>query len=267
MSRPLLLRILSAAALVPVAIVSAWAGGLWFAAVVGFFGVVMAWEWARLCARTDILDAAGAVTVGTVGAAAAAFAMAEPELSLALVAIGAGIVLVLRPEGRSAWLWPTGTAYIALAVLAVLHLRGGDEETPWPVFWLFAVVWATDTAAYAAGRAIGGPLLAPALSPKKTWAGLLGGMAAAGIAGALLLWAFGAPAPLTGSVLGAALALISQGGDLAESAAKRYFGVKDAGGLIPGHGGALDRLDGFMAAALALVALNMVIGEDVLGWQ
>ncbi|WP_395832439.1 phosphatidate cytidylyltransferase, partial [Elstera sp.] len=127
------------------------------------------------------------------------------------------------------------------------------------VLWLRGVVWATDTGAYFVGRMIGGPRLAPTISPNKTWAGLIGGMAAAGGIGALIGTSVGGSGPLL-ALLGAGLAVVAQTGDLAESALKRHAGVKDSGRMIPGHGGILDRVDGLMPVALVLVLLVAFFG-------
>jgi phosphatidate cytidylyltransferase len=124
------------------------------------------------------------------------------------------------------------------------------------VAWLLVFVWSVDSAAYAAGRSIGGPRLWPTVSPNKTWAGLAGGvLAGAIVAKAFAVWSPGAPIALLGA-LGAAFAIAEQAGDLIESSVKRHFGVKDTGALIPGHGGLLDRVDGLMLVALAAAALR-----------
>ena len=266
MSRSLLLRILSAAILIPVAVAAVWAGGPWFSLVVGIFAVGMAWEWGGICNRAQpiALQSPAIIAAVAIPSLLAAAGWLLPGLLVAATGAGAIAVLGAGRVRRAAWLAPAGTLYIAVAVLAVLHLR--LEGGLWPTLWLFVVVWATDIAAYAAGRSIGGPLLAPALSPRKTWSGLLGGATAAAAAGAAMAAGGGPPLALAAG-LGFALAVVAQAGDLAESAAKRYVGVKDASGLIPGHGGVLDRLDGLMAAALAFVVLRQCLGEELLGWR
>jgi phosphatidate cytidylyltransferase len=137
---------------------------------------------------------------------------------------------------------------------------------------MLAIVWSADTLAYFAGRVIGGPKLAPSISPNKTWAGLAGAMAGAAIASAVCAAAFGLPAVIWLALLGAALAVVEQGGDLFKSAWKRHFGVKDSGRLIPGHGGIIDRVDGMLAVAAIAAAIGVLragpgaAGSGLLSW-
>jgi len=133
------------------------------------------------------------------------------------------------------------------------------------VLWIFAVVWATDIGAYLVGRQIGGPRLAPRWSPRKTWAGLAGGTAGAALAGWATAGALGISPMLPLVLVSAGLAIVGQFGDLAESVAKRRFGVKDSSGLIPGHGGLLDRLDGLLAVVPAVAVLSLIGGA--LPWR
>jgi phosphatidate cytidylyltransferase len=156
-----------------------------------------------------------------------------------------------------------GLAYCGLAIAALGWLRMDAATGRTILLFLLFVVWSSDVGAYVAGRLIGGRKLAPSISPGKTWSGAAGGLAAAimvGIVGALL-WR----GPIFPAILAAAaLGIASQLGDLLESGAKRRFGVKDSGKLIPGHGGLLDRLDGLMAAALLAGGWILVAG---LGWM
>lgn len=176
-----------------------------------------------------------------------------------LVGLGA-VILAWELSHMSAgvsgkWGWRSaGLAYIGVACWGLIYLRQGflGREL---VLWLFIAVWAADTGAYAFGRLIGGPRLAPVLSPKKTWAGLIGGIACAALAGATAaVWH--SLEVLNVAAVGAYLGAVAQGGDLLESWAKRCFGVKDSGSIIPGHGGLFDRVDGLMAAAIGLIVLN-----------
>ncbi len=222
---------------------------------------IMAWEWARLCGAGDGSPTM-LVTIGTAVAASGAIALGLPGAAgwIVLVGMMSGMLAARQGQLESFWV-VAGVALISLSAMALIWLRGHPESGRALVLWLVAVVWATDTGAYFAGRGIGGPKLAPKISPKKTWSGLAGGMAAAGLVGwvtsqvALNHGAFGM---IVSSML---LALVSQGGDLFESMLKRRFGAKDSGQLIPGHGGLLDRTDGLIAASLCLAAAIWFAGE------
>jgi phosphatidate cytidylyltransferase len=160
-----------------------------------------------------------------------------------------------------------GALWVALPCVCLLWLaRDGLAGRP-TLLWLLAVVWATDIGAYAAGRTFGGPRLAPRWSPNKTWTGLLGGIVCAALTGwATAAWLGISPAaPLAG--VSAGLAIVEQFGDLAESVAKRRFGVKDSSGLIPGHGGLLDRLDGLLAVIPVVALLTLIGGRSLLAWR
>jgi phosphatidate cytidylyltransferase len=153
-----------------------------------------------------------------------------------------------------------GFAYAAVVAIVPPLVRADPSLGIAAILWMFAVVWFTDIAGYFAGRALGGPKLWPAVSPKKTWSGFLGGLAAAILAGAALAaiasrFGWTPPVSAVGVILMSAVAsVLSQLGDLGESALKRRFGAKDSSRLIPGHGGVMDRLDGFWAVA-ALMGL------------
>jgi phosphatidate cytidylyltransferase len=147
-----------------------------------------------------------------------------------------------------------GFLYIGAPAFALMVLEWARFDL---VLWAMLVTWSTDIFAYFAGRSIGGPKLAPRISPNKTWAGLIGGMAGAGVIGALAAWAFGLD--LLFMVAGAPMALLAQLGDLYESKVKRRLGVKDSGSIIPGHGGVLDRVDGLLPVALATLGLLLLV--------
>ena len=157
-------------------------------------------------------------------------------------------------------LFGAGYAGCAMLSLWLWRLSAG----PWAIFFLFAVVWCSDIGAYAAGRALGGPRLAPAISPGKTWSGAAGGLLAAIVGGGLVAGSWSIRVFVAAMLLG----LASQLGDLGESAAKRHYRVKDSGRLLPGHGGLLDRVDGLMAAAIvagAFLAVSLQMSADAVG--
>ncbi len=159
-----------------------------------------------------------------------------------------------------------GIPYLVPGLVALPWLRADDVAGRGNVLFVLMLVWASDIGAYAAGRLIGGPKLAPAISPGKTWSGALGGLVAA----TSVAWFFsGIPSlpPGRGLLIAACLGIASQAGDLLESAIKRHFGVKDSGRLIPGHGGLLDRIDGLLAAAPAAALVAAYFGRGVVLWR
>jgi phosphatidate cytidylyltransferase len=261
-------RLLSGLALAPVPIAAVWFGSPWLPLLTALAAAVMAWEWRRLCGGGRF-GALGLVLVAVVVAAVAAAAICAIGVAVAVAAAGAALVLAVARAGNDAepeWM-AAGALWLALPCVCLLWLartEGGGRAT---LLWLLAVVWATDIGAYAAGRSLGGPRLAPRWSPRKTWAGLLGGAVCAGLAGwATAAWLGRAPGfPL--AALSAALAIVEQFGDVAESLAKRRFGVKDSSSLIPGHGGLLDRVDGLLAVVPTVALLTAIGGRSVLAWR
>ena len=182
-------------------------------------------------------------------AASAAFAILIICALIALVHGG------ISGDGR----WSAyGIAYAGTPAVALAHLRGDDTAGLVAILFLYAVVWATDILAYFVGRAVGGPKLAPAISPGKTWSGGIGGAIGGVVAGGAVMLLSGAALSFGGAlVLAFVLSLASQAGDLFESMVKRRSGVKDSGSLIPGHGGVMDRVDGLVAAAVLLYLLGV----------
>ncbi len=261
-------RIISAVILVPLALVAVVLGSPYWNLLVAVMGGLMAWEWARMCGQGRV-PPAGWVGLAAVLAAIGAATIWGMLPALGLLVGGALTAAVLAGAGSGgmrAW-FGFGVLYLGLPCLALLWIRAMPETGLSTLLWLLALVWATDTGAYVAGRSIGGAKLAPRVSPNKTWAGLAGGMIVAafvGLAAAILIP--GASAwPLVPVSVG--LAVVEQGGDLLESAVKRRFGVKDSSNLIPGHGGVLDRVDGLLAVAVAVAALSLVSGKSLLIWH
>ncbi len=168
-------------------------------------------------------------------------------------------------NGRAAWL-VAGLFYIIVPCLALLELRADPAHGRDTLLWLFAVVWAADTGAYAFGRLIGGAKLAPVISPNKTWAGLIGGIGMAGAAGGLTALILDSAGLFTLAGWSAAIGAVSQAGDLVESWVKRHFGVKDTGAILPGHGGLFDRVDGLLAAAVAVALIEASAKGSILTW-
>lgn len=263
-SRELITRIASAAVLAPGVIYLVYLGGWPFTALVMLAAVLMTYEWARLVHGSHlnadyIIHAITAIiAVGLAGAG-------QPLLALLAAFIGVAAALglaIVRDQGKR---WPMiGFPYILLPCIAIVWLRSGGEWGMLTLYWLLAVVWATDIMAFAAGRTFGGPKLAPRLSPSKTWSGLLGGVVGAAVAGALTSIILDLNVTWLLAFLSGIIAVIAQVGDIAESSLKRYADVKDSGALIPGHGGVLDRVDGLIFAAVAaalLAVVGVIAGE------
>ena len=234
------------------ALATAWIGGFVFAAFWWLASIVVLWEWQRLVGGARLTErvAVGAIAV----ALAALFAMHDSVLGVSVPIVLAAVAvgwLTGRREG--AWA-AAGATYAGALVGSAVLLRISPSFGLAAILWLFAVVWGTDIAAYFAGRLIGGPRLWPSVSPGKTWAGAIVGALAGAVLGLVL--ASWTNRPIALFWLGLATAIVSELGDLAESALKRRFGVKDSSGLIPGHGGLMDRLDAFVAASVfaAMVA-------------
>ena len=262
------LRVVSALVLAPIAVAAAWFGSPWLPVLTALAGVVMMWEWARLCGAGRI-GASGAVLIGAVMAAVASAAVGAFALAVVLSVAGAAIVLwtARREHGSDAPWLALGALWVALPCVLLLWLAGDGGAGRLTLLWIFAVVWATDIGAYAIGRRLGGPRLAPRWSPHKTWSGLLGGVGCAALAGWGSAAILGISPALPLVLLSAGLAIVEQFGDLAESVAKRRFDVKDSSGLIPGHGGLLDRLDGLLAVVPAVALLTQIGGGSVLVWR
>lgn len=270
----LTVRFAAGVAMAAVATLAVYLGGWPFRALVGLGGAIMLVEWADMKGVSRLWGWMGAFAliaylsvvgellfpVGEMdelalpsGEAVSAIAPQSFDPVWTALAAAVGIALLLGLVARRAALaW--GFVYIAAPAFALLALSWAWYGL---VFWAMIVTWATDIGAYAAGRAIGGPRLAPRISPNKTWAGLAGGIAAAALLGWLVarldIFALGAPFLW----LGGAMALAAQAGDLYESWEKRRAGVKDSGTLLPGHGGVLDRVDGLLPVALLTLAILM----------
>lgn len=262
----LLPRILAAVVLVPTALLAVWEGSWALAIFVSAAAVAMAREWCRIVHRED-MGWRFAIHVLAIVASQSlvVFGYANWGLSGILVAALAGSAAAQAQGERAIWVM-LGVLAIAVPCFAFVWLRQDPLNGFDTLVWLLCVVWATDSAAYVAGSYLGGPKLAPAISPNKTWAGAVAGLAAAALVGILLPQLAGMVA--TWQFVGASLALsvLTQCGDLAESFLKRNFGVKDASDLIPGHGGALDRLDGLIFATLGLAAYVQYAGHSPVAW-
>ncbi len=256
------LRAASAFVLAPAAVLATWAGGVWFLALVLLACGLLAVEWGRM--STPGAWRGSAITVGlALMVAVVATHVGQLSFALVLLVFGAAVAgLFMRSRGQLALNASYGVLYLGWPVILLIWLRDGHDKVGlhWTVL-VFAVTWSADIVAYLAGSLFGGPKLWPRLSPKKTWSGFIGGLAAGTLAGAgMASWLeMGRLNVCWGAALGLAAALATMAGDLWESALKRRFGVKDAGTLIPGHGGLLDRVDGLMFAVVVVAAGRLLV--------
>ncbi len=228
-----------------------WIGTPAFEAMVALAAGILAWEWFGITGSGQPQKAG--LLLGCVVVAAVAVA-ASFSLGVALLALALGTALVVLATGGAPWM-TLGTLYIGLPCVALVWLRNEPTLGREIVLWLLLVVWASDIGAYAAGRLIGGPKLAPRISPNKTWAGLAGGIGAAAATSSGFASHLGGAHLAQAATLGALLAVAAQLGDLGESWVKRRFGVKDASSLIPGHGGLLDRVDALLVVILIVACI------------
>jgi len=244
-------RALVGALLIAVAATALWLGGFAFWLLVAVAGVIMIHEWGGLHGATAGQKKLSQYALTVPLAIMAPVAAGPGFLAFGLVLGAMFFIAIVTRNGMLG----TGAVYVGLPVLALLVLRGQDSGLLL-AFWAMALVWACDIGAYFSGRTFGGPKLMPKVSPNKTWAGLLGGVAGAGLFAAILTiwgldWRLAAATPL--------LAVLAQAGDLYESWLKRRAGVKDSGNLLPGHGGVLDRLDGLVPVAPVAALLVLAV--------
>jgi phosphatidate cytidylyltransferase len=246
-------RFAAGVAMIAVASLVTWYGGWPFRAFAVLAAAVMMIEWSDMHRAPRAWAWIGAALLAAILLGAAEYfypvAADEGDIAIESFAPAFGLAALLGLASRRLSMgW--GFLYIALPSFALVVMSWISVAL---VFWVMIVTWATDIFAYFAGRAIGGPKLAPRISPNKTWAGLIGGMAGAALCGwlAARFFELDAPFPWIGAIMGA----IAQAGDLYESWEKRRAGVKDSGTIIPGHGGVLDRLDGLLAVSAATMAL------------
>jgi phosphatidate cytidylyltransferase len=255
-SRNLMMRVVAALVLAPAAIAIAYVGGWLWTALVTLVAIGLYVEWLTVVggARQRRVVASGVIALAVAGLC---LALGRIEASLAVLVVGLAAVALLSPERRR---WnAAGFGYAAAAEVASVLVRLDHEWGFAALILVLLVVWVTDIGGYFAGRGIGGPKLWPRVSPKKTWAGAIGGFAASlVVAAGFAAFGLGKTGPVL--LLGAVLSIASQLGDLFESAVKRRFGVKDSSHIIPGHGGLLDRLDGFIAAIVLAAIFGLLRG-------
>jgi phosphatidate cytidylyltransferase len=260
----LTLRLASAAVLAPFTLAITYLGGSPFYVLCAVAAAGILWEWVSLASHRADVRVLAPGWLGILGALVL-IALRLPEgswIAVAAAAIVAGVAVAAFPrlaDERLAPLWAAGgIIYAGALLLAPALLRGDPQWGLTAIFFLLANVWATDILAYFCGRAVGGPLLWPRISPKKTWSGAIGGLIGGIAVSVAVAYASGIGKLGIVGVMACVLSVLAQAGDLLESSVKRHFGAKDASRLIPGHGGLMDRLDGFLVAALAAVLIGII---------
>ena len=273
-SSELILRVYSSLILIALTLALTYAGSQTFAALIVFAAALMSWEWGRVV-RGHGVDRIFALQTAAI--AMAGYLTLRKYNALAILVIMVATWIAFRTHKKAhfssdAWWSAAGVYYAGFPAIALIAIRQDPAYGLQAILFLFLIVWSADTGAFFAGRLLGGPKLAPAISPNKTWSGLFGGALAAGAAGSVFAVWLGHTSILVLGCLGLLLALVSQGGDLGESFIKRFFGVKQTSGLIPGHGGVLDRLDGLVFAAIGAGLIAIITdpsepGRALLIWS
>lgn len=256
----LLVRSLSSILLGPPVLAAVYFGAPYSDLLIFLCSLILAWEWGSLCGRSS-LGRSGFCLIASVVfvmlfGVFEQFSIAIWTLSIAVIAV-VGVTQLFYKDIKDINWYVLGFFYISISSLALLWIRNNPENGLEIIFWVLFVVWATDIGAYFAGRSIGGPKIAPKISPKKTWSGLIGGMISAAVVSYIIVHWINNISPWQLVISGTLLAVVSQAGDFFESHLKRKFNAKDSSNLIPGHGGLLDRVDGLLACAIVVAGFNV----------
>ena len=254
----LALRVLSALVLAPLALLTAYLGGWPFALFWGVAALAVLWEWITLVVGPTY-RLMYSLCGGALAIAGFLAWLGRPTAAMLIVGLGALAAAIFAPNERRLWV-TIGIGYAGALLLTPIFLRADQTFGFLVIVLLFAIVWSTDILGYFAGRTFGGPKLLPTVSPKKTWSGAIAGTVGAMIVALLVADQFGLFNRLAILTIALILSVLAQIGDLFESWVKRQFGAKDSSQLIPGHGGVMDRLDGFWAAAVAGCLIGLLRG-------
>ncbi|MGN6424941.1 MAG: phosphatidate cytidylyltransferase [Asticcacaulis sp.] len=257
--RDLLLRIGSAAVLIPLVLWVVVLGDVLFLAMISVGVALLCIEWGMMAAPKSASRIACAVAIAALISLFTAY-LHHPILSFVVLAFGSLCAGMYGHKLKIGWMAAAyGVLYIGVPAIILMWLRQTDNGRDW-VFFAYGIAWASDIAAFVVGKTVGGPKLWRRYSPNKTWSGFAGGMIAGMLtAGTLSDLTHLFKHDTSASFVGLLVALATMAGDLWESALKRRFGVKDAGALIPGHGGLLDRVDGLMFAILAIGGIRLLV--------
>ena len=262
-------RFASALVLLLVTATSLYVGSYFFAAVVGAVFAGAYREWETMVSRAP-LTVPGGIMIGLVALSGVIFPLTGPLGAIAVIGLACAVAIGMRGEG--AWWRVLGLVVYGAVIISALAMRGTTIAGVWAGVYLGTVVWMTDSAAFFAGRQIGGEKLAPDISPSKTWSGALGGLAL-GTGAGLVVWMVATDSAWwIGLILSATISVLGQLGDLSESAVKRHFRIKDSGDIIPGHGGLMDRLDSLTFGVLLVLIVGTLhagfgsVAEGLLYW-
>lgn len=262
MTRELRLRTLSALVMLAVVLAATWFGGLFFSVLAAVIGLAIFWEWSHMTGLTD--KNTRQVAAGWLSVCMIALNVVAGDTTLSLPLLGGATVTLAL--GALLWRWSwwlvTGVFYASGCIVALSAIRDDDAIGFVAMLFVFVIVWSTDILAYFVGRALGGPKLAPRISPGKTWSGAMGGAVAGVIGGCLVAFSYFSISGWWIPVLALLLSIVSQMGDLFESFIKRRFGAKDSSHLIPGHGGVMDRVDGLVTASFGAFIIAMVLAAS-----
>lgn len=265
-------RLVSALILAAIVLTITYVGALPFALLIALGGGILCWEWAKIVRKTDF-DEMLVVHVISVLVSCGLVYREHYSVALLVLLIGPAVKFLQSRDKEAIELGASllGVPYIGLPVIAMIWLRSDAGYGFELIIYLYVIVWSVDIFAYLSGRSFGGPKLAPRISPKKTWSGFIGGVSAGMVAGVLFSQYLGNDKLLPVALMALAIGIFSQMGDLFESVFKRYYNVKDASNLIPGHGGLFDRVDGLLFAALLAALIALLVdpvhpGQVLLFW-
>ncbi|MEM9634702.1 MAG: phosphatidate cytidylyltransferase [Pseudomonadota bacterium] len=252
------LRLISAVILGPLVLLITYWGGVPYKLLILVAAILFLWEWFTITGTPERSLTALAGFLSLILLSVFDY-LSMPLGGFAVLIAGTIATFAFGGFSRTGRWAAEGVLYSGLALYALLSVREGSNGLLFS-FFLLIVIWATDIFAYFTGRALGGPKLWKKVSPKKTWSGAVGGLVISTLLGAIVAYSAGAQSLVSWVLLAAALSVVSQAGDLLESAIKRRFDVKDSSRLIPGHGGIMDRIDGLVAAAIFAVVIGLISG-------
>ncbi|MBB4005902.1 phosphatidate cytidylyltransferase [Allorhizobium taibaishanense] len=259
MTRELRLRILSSIVMLAVVLATTWVGGLAFQALAAVIGLAVFWEWSTMTRLSEVSMRGLALGWLSVVVVAVNAVIGDPALSLPLLCGFTLTIMLMTLLRRWRWWLAGGVFYAGASIVTLAAIRDDDAIGFVAMLFVFVTVWSTDIFAYFVGRTLGGPKLAPRISPGKTWSGAIGGTIAAVIGGYAVTASYFSVSGWWIPVLALVLSICSQMGDLFESFIKRRFGAKDSSQLIPGHGGVMDRVDGLATASFAAFMIAMTV--------